>query len=123
MRRKLVACSRSYKSVADQNKQYAGPQKQIVVDGQAMQLNNVMNAKNVMIDDAFHEIEQAPSRNHRAAKRAARPRHIGPLASIPEQREGKGRYYPCKCVEQAVPYHVDFGIDQRVGRSVADSIL
>jgi hypothetical protein len=26
-------------------------------------------------------------------------------------------------VEQAVPYHVDFGIDQRVGRSVADSIL
>jgi hypothetical protein len=82
-------------------------------------LDDVVNVQDVVVDDPFHQVEQPPAERLPADEGPGGPRHVGPLARLPQQgHAGHGRG-PGEGVEQPVPEHVDLDVPHARRRQLA----
>lgn len=75
-----------------------------------MALDDMMNVKEVMIDDAFHKIEEAPAEEAGAEESFARPRHVSTGSAFPKKAQPDECHGIGERMKQPVPEHVDLHV-------------
>ena len=105
----------------DQDQHHARGQKQHVPQQMPIRFRDVVDVQDVMVDDAFDQIEQAPAQCQGTDEGFGGEWHIPTPHRLPQQRQAEGRHDPGEGVEQAIPEHVDLGVCQ--GRLGIDADL
>jgi hypothetical protein len=75
-----------------------------------------MQVEDVVIYDAFDEIEQTPADEKRTNKSAPRPKNIADSCSAKQKRYSYCSHDPRERVEDAIPHHIDFDVRNGVFR-------
>src|SRR5690606_40739704 len=65
-----------------------------------------MNSQNLMIDDAFDQVEQPPTQDKPANHGFKRGDWLTPISGAPQHHDADQRYDPDKCMKEAIPQHI-----------------
>jgi hypothetical protein len=70
-------------------------------------LIDMMNSKQVVIDDAFDQVEDAPTKQRRAPDQFSRPIHVSRMRNAPQPVQSEHDEDVRHAVEDAVPQRVE----------------
>ena len=80
-----------------------------------MARQNVVNAENLVVDDALHEVERAPTHQHRSGKSLAGPTLRLLMRGTEQQNDARNRENPDGEVKETVLSVLDLHVFDRCG--------
>jgi hypothetical protein len=102
-----IAPARPYEEPSDEDQPYAPNHKEgEVIDSIVRNLSYIMDAEQLMVNDAFHEVEPAPAEDEASNKLAQKGNPLPMICRAPEEQDPRECHQPDPRMKQPIPDHI-----------------